>query len=251
MTNDYGIQTLSMFKMYVHGRTLSQADGDTGDSAQRAGHFFALAKMAGINDITIRTQIGINYQDTMDAHTATDGIYVRSPDTNHWGNNPNNFSRDQWNAMQLAFAAHKDKKRLLSSFGALASRAFFHQNSHTGTDGNQAKIPDISHPTHFSVLIRGLGLGLFLFPLLLILDVFFLFDMFFRSSASDYDNMLAPQLLYAATCYPTPVSKLAMRIYLRTNFMKKLDAYHSPARNGILPFPALIWYAYKVKGFKV
>lgn len=238
-----------MVKLYARENTITQADGDTGDSAQRVGHFFALASMAKLTDKEIDAASGLDYDTCMDAHTVSPGIYRRSPDANHWGNNPDNFSRDQWNALQLAFAARKDKKRLMQSFGQLAARLFFHQNTHEGTDGNNRKVPDIAHPSHFSVLIRGLGLGVPLLPLLWVLDVFLLLDLLFRNNATDYDNMLAPQMLYANVVSSTFISRLAMKLYVRTNFIKCLDKYHSPERNGILCFPALFWYAYKVNGF--
>lgn len=242
------MQTLSMIKFFVKDNTITQADGDTGDSAQRIGHFYALCAMAGINDKQIES-IGLNYEASIQAHTAPSGEFVRSPDVNHWGNRPDNFSRDQWQALQLAFAVRKDKARLVSSFKALVKRGLVHQNTHEGTDGNRKKFPDIIHPSHISVLIRGLGWGFPLLPLLWVLDVFLMLDLIFRGNATDYDNMLAPHMLYANLISPTFVSRLAMKLYVRTNFIKCLDDYHSVRRNGILPFPALFWYAFKVNKF--
>jgi len=244
--SNYGLETINMFKFYTAKNSILQADGDSGDSAQRVGTFFSLAAMAKLHDLQINGALSINYEDCVLAHTAQPGAYRRSTDSSHWGYNTNNFSRDQWQAMQLAFAARGDKRRLYDSFKALLGRYLFHQNTHEGTDGNKVKTPDIAHPTHFSVLIRGLGLGKFLFPVLYVLDCSFLFDLLLRKNATDYDNMLAPQLLYANLVSSTLISRLAMRLYVKTDFIACLDAYHSVARNGILPFPALFWYAYQV-----
>lgn len=247
--SDYGIQTLNMFKMYTRENTITHADGDTGNSAQHVGHFFALCKLAKLSDKNIMDNFGLNYDLCMEAHTVKPGIYRRSPDSSHWGNNPDNLSRDQWQALQLAFAIRKDKPRLLASFKALLSRGLTHQNKFEGTDGTKPPLPDISHPTHFSVIIRGMGFGNLLWPLLCVLDLSFLAGIILRKSTNDYDNMLAPQLLYANVVASTFISKLAMRFYVRTNFITCLEQYHSVERNGILPFPALFWYAFHVNKY--
>lgn len=234
---EYIENIMLVFKPYLAKNSIVQADGDSGDSAQRVGHFFALSKLATAN------QQVISYESAINAHTISPGVYKRSTDDSHWGSNPDNFSRDQWQALQLAFAAHNDKKRLCESMMALLKRGLLHQNSREGTDGNKLKFPDIAHPSHFSVFIRGMNLW-FLWPILWLFDVCFLADLFFRKYATDYDNMLAPQMLYANVKYATPVSKLAMKLYVQTDFINKLEKYHSVQRNGILPFPALFWAAY-------
>jgi len=242
-------QILIEMREYRVGDTLGQLDQDTGDSAQRAGTFFALCSMSNLNADYV-----VGYDRCIDSHTARPGIYRRSPDPKFWGYNTNNFSRDQYQALQLAFAARRDSKRLQESMSALKSRKFFHQNTHPGTDAppDFRKTPDFSHPSHFSVHIRGRKLTLFT-PLLYVIDLFLLGDLVLRQftdTANDVDNMIAPQLLFANLQMPTFVSKLAMKLYLRTNFMTKLRQYHGPARNGIIPMADLIQYAYTVNNYK-
>ncbi len=244
------IMDLRKFLPYISNNTITQADFDSGDSGQRIGHFFALTGMAGL-----RTDSVLTYEFAIGAHTSASGIYRRSADPQHWGYNPNNFSRDQWNALQLSFAVQGDTDELKTSMQKLKERHFLHQNVHPGTDAPDdfRKTPDLAHPSHFSVYIRGLRLTKFRL-LLPLIDLMFLGDILLRKytdSANDLDNMLAPQILYATLVMPTFVSKLAMKLYLRTNFMDKIKAYHSVERNGILPFPELIEYAYNVNGFKV
>lgn len=239
---------LDKFKPYVHMNTIVQADLDSGDTAQRVGHFLALCNMAKLPSFDV-----IDYTKAINALTSAPGVYRRSADPTHWGYNSNNFSRDQWNALQLAFAIHNDTVRLKESMLQLVRRKLFHQNTHTGAPPSTEKTPDFSHPTHFSVHIRGMNdeSRSWLLP---ILDLFFLGDLILRNftdSANDVDNMLAPQLLFANIVMPTFVSKLAIKIYLRTNFIDKIRAYHSPERNGILPFTELVEYAYNVNGFNV
>lgn len=233
----YAENAISCFTPYISDNTVKQADGDTGDSAQRVGTFFSLTGMLNIKQNLLK------YDDAVNAHTAEPGLYRRSPLSSFWGYSTNNFSRDQWQALQLAFAVNGDKRRLCESMLRLVKNCFKHQNTHTGTDGNEKKFPDIAHPSHFAVFIRGMNWWI-LWPLLCILDLFLLGDLIARKYATDYDNMLAPQMLYANIKLQTPISKLAMLNYVKTNFVTCLEKYHSVQRNGILPFPALFWAAY-------
>lgn len=238
----YAEHAISCFIPYVSENTIKQADGDTGDSAQRVGTFFSLVGMLG------KKQSVLDYDTAINAHTAGPGVYRRSPLKSFWGYRTNNFSRDQWQALQLSFATNADKVRLCDSMLQLVKSGLLHQNTHTGTDGDFKKFPDIAHPSHFAVFIRGMNWWL-LWPVLCILDLFLLGDLLARKSAADYDNMLAPQMLYANIKLQTPVSKLAISLYVKTDFISCLEKYHSVQRNGILPFPALFWAAYVHHGF--
>lgn len=234
---EYTTNAIDSFKPYCANSTITQADGDTGDSAQRIGTFFALCNMINA------AQTVLNYDEALSAHTESSGVFRRSPISNHWGFSSDNFSRDQWQAIQLAAASSGDLKLLKSMSYKLVQNYGLHQNGYADTDGAKKKFPDIAHPNHISVFIRGMSLWM-LWPVLVILDLFFLGDLLLRKSVADYDNILAPQMLYANLKYPTPVSKLATRIYAQTDFITCLENYHSNQRNGILPFPALFWIAY-------
>jgi hypothetical protein len=131
---------------------------------------------------------------------------------------------------------------------ALIGRGFLHQNVHPGTDAPPEfrKFPDVAHPNHLSVFIRGKG-WFWAYPILVAIDCLFLGDLLLRTvydQANDADNMLSQQLLYANLKYVTPASWLAIRLYGLTNWRQKLRAYHGPARNGIPPLAELIILAY-------
>jgi hypothetical protein len=230
---------------FLYKNMIVQADYDSGDSSQRMGTFWAMGRLAQNSTETLEVDISQSYETSMKAHEVSPGVYRRSNDETHWGYNPNNFSRDQWSILQLSWAINKDKKRLKESMIALAKRGFVHQNIHPGTDAspNFRKFPDIAHPSHFSVFIRGMDLWYFL-PLLSILDITLLGDLFTRKSSWDYDNMMAQHILYANIKYPTFASKIAMFFYLKTDFMQKIEVYHSLQNNGIPPLVELFKQAY-------
>ncbi len=228
-----------IIKPQIVGAEIRQANGDSGDSSARGGHFYALVGMLDKN-----SPVNDNYEECMKGHEVRPGLYRRTNDLNHWGSNPNNFSRDQWQAMQLGFAVQGDKKRLSESMIALLLRGGFHQNIHIGTEGHgnwrDYKIPDISHPTHFSVFIRAFNLW-WLAPILWICDLTFLGDLYFRKDIIDIDNMILPQMAYAQLVLPTPVSRLAWRLYDKEDALKKIDRYYlvGPDYNGIRGFAPL------------
>ncbi len=224
-----------LFNQMIDGE-IRQNDGDAGDSAQRTGHFYAIL---GMLKVFVSSE---TYEKSIkNFETHKPGIYRRTSDKSHWGSKSNNFSRDQWQALQLCFAVNGDKKRLLESMLALAKRFFFHQNWHKGTDidgtWRDYRVPDISHPTHFSVFIRGMNWWP-LYLILFLLDLFFLGDLIFRRGIKDADNMIFPQLAYANLKYPTLVSKIAMYFYLKTDFLQKINEYYEvgPDKNGINNF---------------
>ena len=80
----------------------------------------------------------------------------------------------------------------------------------------------------------------FLYPILWINDLLFFGDLKARKGVTDYDNMLAQQLLYANTTMPTYFSQIALKKYLQTDWRQRIMAYHSPERNGIVPLGELI-----------
>lgn len=241
-------EILQEMKTYVRGDTIAQADFDEGDSACRVGTFFALGGMS-----KIAAPYVLEYEKAISAHTVRPGIYRRAADLHHWGYNENNLSRDQWSSLQLTFAVREDKQRLKESALQVLKQFGFMQNVHPGTGFPQdyRKLPDILHPNNVSVFIRGMNLW-YLRPLLPVIDLFYLGDVLTRSftdEANDRDNLLAPSLLYANVKYPTLVSKLAMKLYLKSNFVSKLYAYHSVERNGILPLADLFVYAYTINNY--
>lgn len=220
---------------------IRQADGDSGDSAQRDGFFYAITGLIDANEIAEAHNFG--YEAAMKAHEVFGGYYRRTNNANHWGYSGSNCSRDQLSALRLAFAVQKDKKRLWQSLLGLYLRYGLHQNYKRGTDCSGLKcykVPDFMHPQELAVFIRGLNLWA-LKPLLYILDLTFLGDLYFRKNSGDYDNMLVPQLAYANLKLSTPVSRFAWRLLDKEDALKKVERYHSvgPEKNGIRGYAEL------------
>ncbi|OPZ24514.1 MAG: hypothetical protein BWZ03_00147 [bacterium ADurb.BinA186] len=218
------------FKDYWRENTLAQSDGDTGDSSQRIGTFWALI---GLQNLAVSMNF---YVDTVKAHEIYPGRYMRSPVKGYWGNDPTNFSRDQHSILMIAFAVMGDKLRLKKSMLEIFKRAGFHQNFLRGTDDipRKWKCPDFLTPFELTVAIRGLGLW-YLYPVLLVLDLAFFLDFWFRKlHVWDYDNMMATNLFYASKVLPTPWSRISFHAYELTDFKQRIHHYHTSS-NGIKP----------------
>lgn len=223
---------------------ITQANGDTGDSAQRNATYKNLRKFCG------ESSEGV----LLSPFVVVPGRFRRTPDATHWGSNPNNFSRDQHSILNLALAMSGDKYMLRRSMWDLIKRLGFHQNFQKGTDDIECrwKMPDMFHPTQYSVMIRGLGWAP-LYPLLYLTDLVFLGDLYFRTKKLwDYDNMLAQNLFYAVTFKPTPAATLAFWLYERTDFLTHLQKYYTnEGNNGIPPMYDLYKKAYDSVSKKV
>lgn len=211
---------------------VTQVDGDTGDSAQRTATLVILSMLLENGS----AGPGLVYQRMLTVLKVGRGRFTRSPLPSHWGSDPTNFSRDQHSMLMLAMAIMGDKKELKETFMEIVKRGGFHQNFLRGTDDIERrwKCPDIIAPTQLSVMIRGLNLKL-LYPILTLLDLGFLLDLIFRKNKPwDYDNMLAPNLMFAAVVMPTFVSRFACRKYGETDFIARVKNYHDPVSgNGI------------------
>jgi hypothetical protein len=238
------------FMPYIDQQMIVQADHDSGDSSQRMGTYWTLGPLAGLSRQELESQIGQDYETSMKAHEASEGLYRRSNDPLFWGHNPNNFSRDQWSILQLSWAVNSDYKRLWASMKALIGRKLLHQNVHPGTDAPPEfrKFPDIAHPSHFATFIRGMN-AWYAYPVLCVLDLTLVGDLYFRRPSWDYDNMMAQHLLYANLKYPTIASKTAMYFYPVSDAMSKIETYHSLQKNGIPPLAELFKLAYTKNGY--
>lgn len=233
------LSVYALVRPQIVDNEVRQADGDAGDSAQRDGTIWAIAKIIEPD----RTNFGaFNYEVAMKNHEVKPGYYRRTCNKEHWGYNPNNLARDQKSILQLAFAVNGDKKRLKESILNTVKRFFFHQNYYIGTDTNgkffhDYKIPDLMHPNEIGVFIRGMDFKL-LKPVLYVCDLFFLADLYFRKGSKDYDNMLFQQLAYAQLKIPTYASKLAWLLYDKDDALEKIKDYHAVGveKNGIKGF---------------
>lgn len=221
-----------------------QADGDSGDSAQRTATYAVLSALVRDPDHKL-------WETATEVLSVAPGRYRRTPDMSHWGHDPTCFSRDQHSIVNLAHAALGRKKDLKASCWELTKSFGFHQNFLRGSDDLERrwKFPDPINPTEVSVMIRGLGWW-WLYPLLYILDVGFLVDLITRKRRTwDYDNMLAQNLFYAVSRYPTRVGVLAFELYEETDFRERLKLYYSLEENGIPPMAELYdWAWHNVRG---
>lgn len=231
------------FQPYWVQDTLAQADGDTGDSAQRVATFFVLINILGI-------KLKPMYELSMRAHEIVGGRFRRSPIFSFWGSDPTNFSRDQHSILNLCFAINGDKKRLSESYKQIALRLGFHQNFLRGTDDPERrwKIPDFFTPNELSIFIRGMDYY-FLYPVLLITDLALILDFWLRKyKLWDSDNMLAQNLFYSSHKMPTPWSRICFHLYSKTDFLIRIEHYHTSG-NGIKPLNELYVAAYhKLRG---
>ena len=222
---------------------LSQKDLDQGDTSQRVGTLFALSALTQ-TDISPHPDFFRSYCKLK----AAPGLYARSPNPSFWGHNPNNLSRDQLSVLKLGMVMNNKWEYLLETFIRQTMRLGFHQNTHRGGDLAQDpwKLPDYWNPGELSAFSRGL-LGIFSYPITFILDLCLFIDLYLRTSDNwDSDNQLALNLLVANAKYPTPWSRLAMKRYLKTNFMSRLWNYHkdSDGNNGCEPLYWLFRLAY-------
>ncbi len=248
------VELIEKFKPYIVEQEIRQLDLSGGDSSQRDGHFWFMVKILGIDGKLIEQKLGITYEGAMKSHEVAGGfLYRRTSNPAVWDNEPRNFTRDQWNALQLAWAANGDYKRLLKSMLGLVLRLGFHQNYHIGKVEKDTKwwqiykIPDFMHPSHISVFIRGMNL-FFMRPMLEILDLTLIVDVLYsrKTHLWDSDNMLLPHMVYANYKYSTFASRYALKKYKETDYLQRLKNYHSIEKdsggeqmNGIEPMSEL------------
>lgn len=254
----------SDFQKYEgYGTLISQANGDSGDTAQREGIFIALSSMALIAKDYSGTPLKerlINR--TLNKLEASPGVYRRGADPSEWYYKTDNFSRDQRAMLEIAMATVGAKDKLYESMMGLVKRFGFHQNTRKGTDdvANGWKIPDIVSPGEISTYIRGLTNGskigqILAYPYLCVLDLFTVGDLYSRKSRLyDADNMMAVQVLFNYLYTPTFVSRYVMKEYLKTDWLYRVGEYYSEKpdefgneRNGIAPMPALFKQAYYLR----
>lgn len=223
-----------------HSGLLSQKDLDQGDTCQRVGTYYFLGLILGLKEC----YRGI---DSLHLGFFTDivklsvmpfncGRYRRhnNPEANWYSDRQ--LSRDQKSILVMAMAHYGLKERIKDAFKDNMSRFFLHQND-LADNGIDKKFPDLMSPHEFSVMIRGLEIW-YLYPLLYILDLSFIFEIFIfrKTKLWDYDNMLCQQIMFAVLKRPTLISKLAFKLYQKTDFLDRIKAYHKDFSNGI---PAL------------
>ena len=191
-----------------------QKDGDGGDTAQRMGlyhSFLQMRAMLGISNETLPFSSRFDYLDAIIKLQQSPGIWRRHPD--QW-NDPSDFSRDQMVPNVVAMGFCEATQALKATSLAFLKRGFlFCQNK------------DIVSPQLLASFIRAWFWSLssflvILWPLLVVLDVFLLFDVILRIIVKFFDsNNVGDDLnttllvLQAEHSLPTPLSWLARKLY--------------------------------------
>ena len=132
-----------------------------------------------------------------------------------------------------------------------AQRLFLHFS--TENDGKDAgplktKLPDPPRPKELSLLIRAGGYT-YLYPLLYLFDLVLIADVLVVRRWSernkwDFDNQLLPVVLASVRVMPTFISRLAGKLYTKTDAPDRLLNYHSAKHNGIEPLGRLMVEAF-------
>lgn len=218
------VRFINHFKFGV----ITQNDGDTGDSSQRCGTYITLKCIV---DEDVKEEWSMFKKQLM----VLSGRFRRSPVKESCWSRPSNLSRDQLSILKLGMAAIGDIFILNQTMKEQLKRLTFHQNFLHGNEIEYWKMPDIMNPHEISVWVRGNKIW-WLYPLLLILDLGFFADLMFRKHTPwDYDNMLAQNLMFAVKYMPTFISKVAFKLYQKTDFLKRLHIYHVEFHNGCPP----------------
>jgi hypothetical protein len=183
----------------------------------------------------------------------------RHPDATKWYHDTNRMSRDQWvpNIVSLGIVERsllwKMALKHMLRLGLLTTNT---RENGAVRDNNPSmslwqrmkyavglynpgiptyawKLPDITDPSIWGAIIRGLNLKI-LWPLLLLSDLILVGNalMMLYGSPTDDQNTYQMLLLQSNYILSTPVSKLALWIYKKTNPISALNAYFAPANNG-------------------
>lgn len=217
-----------------------QQDFDTGDASHRTGSAVAILSLLGRKDEAQELISKIVRHMEIDMS----GTYIRHPGGYQptWTDNPKAFSRDQASRIILGYAVMGYKSGIHRWFKAMKARGFRHQNDLDPTTGEK-KFADVMAPGEFRNLIRGLDLW-YLYPVLMLLDVFFLGDIYLRSKW-DGASLYAIDVFYSCKKYPTIFSLLAKYITKRDNSFREILNNHSPEKNGCTELRDLYIELYK------
>ena len=229
-----------------------QADGDGGDSLNRLG----CALSCSINDeLLSKVLLGL-YNNTVLGEEQTGearGRYCRNPAPGRWYSNYNNTTRDQMLPVEAGWAINSMTRAARMHFALRLKRGMLHFSSENdGYDSGlpaYKKFPDVPTPVELGVIIRA-GHFQLLRPLLYILDLFLILDVavirkLTERNLYDTDNQLLPCVIAGVKKFPTFLSRLAAKIYSKTDAPARLRAYHGPDNNGIVPLGEIMCKAFE------
>jgi hypothetical protein len=244
----------------------AQDNWDGGDTTQREGMFLcAMWYHLQANRVTQNDfeWSAVRYLRIIDRLNYGNGRSLRRhPDPSKWYHDPNRMSRDQLtsNICALGYVDQNLLKQImlknLLRMGLFATNT--RENGATQANSTPMttwqyvqyflgwrpsypvwgwSLPDLTDPSIWGAYIRGLNWRV-LWPLLLLTDLVNLVNaliiLYETKQGTATDDQLSQQMLLLQSVYrmPTPVSKLAMRLYKKTNPMNSLNEYFAPANDG-------------------
>ena len=215
-----------------------QQNYDTGDAAHRTGTAYAITGLLGQDNRAIENAL-------ISIHPFDQGTFIRHPSgTAAWHSDPKCLSRDQASRLILGFAVNNDKSIIKSWLFNMVKRGFFHQNSRHYETG-KFQVPDVMGIGEVRNVIRGLD-AWYLYPLLVLLDCFFITDILTRSKW-DGGSLITPDIFYATIKYPTPFAYLAKYLVKRNDIiLNEILNNHSIKNNGCIELQPLFRELFKL-----
>lgn len=216
-----------------------QKDGDGGDTCNRLGLFYsALTVLVETDDLGLPPSVGLFADRAILTGNLPNGRYCRHPDKTKWYSNPNNVTRDQMAPMECALALNGQRAALKAHVALRAKRGMLHFSTQDQVEGHpnavQYKLPDLCSPQELAVIIRGMGWK-WLRPLLVLLDLFLLRELYLVEDARD--GQIVINTAVAKQLSPTFVSKWCVQEVKRKQVLltQTLTDYYSEAngKNGI------------------
>ena len=199
--------------------------GDGGDSAFHVGHYYYLTNRVDINDAcTI---------------VSAKGLMRRHPDETKWYSDWDRMSRDQSIPLLISLFNYKLMLTCKAVFishlkrGLLFATNTRRNGSTKENDGElygnkfrdyRKKIPDLTGPTFWAIYIRGFK-ALYLYPLLLILDLFLFLKVMAFNIKPREPNQLLILLEFSKDHLPTPISWLSNLVLNKKKVSQELRAY--------------------------
>lgn len=207
-----------------------QANGDTGDATHRTGTAYAITGLLGESNRDIEN--ALHHVELFDQ-----GAFIRHPSgTAAWHSDPQCLSRDQASRLILGYAVNNDKSIIKSWLFKMLKRGFFHQNNKHYETGKY-QVPDIMGLGEVRNVIRGLD-AWYLYPLLVLLDCFFISDILTRNKW-DGASLFLPDIKYAKSKYPTPAVYLADKLSQLTGCYEEALNNHAAKNNGCVELQEL------------
>lgn len=214
--------------------TQSDAKKDGGDTANRIGIFYYMAKILGLTKDFLGRDLDEGFEASLKALEIQPGIYIRHPTQVSIFNVPEHFSRDQQTPISIAMSAYKSQLERLTR---LANNHFKRFGKYQNTD--------ISGPQHWGFYSRRSN-NYIMYPYLILSDIGLVGDSIVRvikrkndpsDTSDDLDHSIA--IIQAYEVMPTPLSWLARKIYNLSNPMEAINLYfgkEAPALNVLINF---------------